>query len=78
MRWVHIVLIAALVVAILIFALQNLESVTVSFLGFRFAAPLAIQVAIVYLLGMISGGSAWSLVRWAWQGARQQPDVTGT
>jgi hypothetical protein len=41
MRWVNIGVIVALVAVILIFALQNLESVTMSFLGFRISAPLA-------------------------------------
>ena len=38
MRWVNIGVIIALVAVILIFALQNLESVTMSFLGFRISA----------------------------------------
>ena len=33
MRWFHITVIAVLAIAILIFALQNLQSVTVAFLG---------------------------------------------
>jgi uncharacterized integral membrane protein len=76
MRWVHTIVIVAFVAAILIFALQNLQSVTVAFLGFRISAPLAFQVIVIYLLGMISGGSAWALMRWAWRGARP-PQVTG-
>ena len=39
MRWVNIGVIVALVAVIVIFALQNLESVTMSFLGFRISAP---------------------------------------
>jgi hypothetical protein len=35
MRWLHIVVIALFVVATCIFAIQNLEVVTLSFLGFR-------------------------------------------
>ena len=41
MRWIHMALIATLVAAMLIFALQNLQSVTISFLGLRMSAPLA-------------------------------------
>ena len=70
MRWFHTTVIAVLAVAILIFALQNLQSVTVAFLGFSITAPLAVVFIVVYLLGMATGGSAWSLVRWAWQGSR--------
>ena len=42
MRWFHIIVIAVLAIAILIFALQNLQSVTVDFLGFSLSAPLAV------------------------------------
>jgi putative membrane protein len=71
MRWVHTGVIVAFVAATLIFAFQNLESVTMSFLGFRISAPLAVVVAVVYLLGMATGGSVWALMRWAWQGQKE-------
>jgi putative membrane protein len=71
MRWFHIVLIAVLAIATLIFAVQNFQSVTVSFLNFRVSAPLALLVAVIYLLGMVTGGSLWALIRWAWEGSQQ-------
>ena len=70
MRWLHITVVAAVAIAFLIFALQNLQLVTAAFLGFSFTAPLAVLFVVVYLLGMATGGGAWSLVRWAWQGSR--------
>ena len=73
MRWVNIGVIVALVAVIVIFALQNLESVTMSFLGFRISAPLAVVAVVLYLLGMATGGSVWALMRWAWQGRRETP-----
>ncbi len=72
MRWVHIAIIAVLAIAFVIFALQNLQSVSVAFLGFGITAPLAVLFVVVYMLGMATGGSAISLVRWAWQGSREQ------
>ncbi|MDQ8732606.1 hypothetical protein [Bradyrhizobium sp. LHD-71] len=71
MRWVYIAVVALFAIATLIFALQNLQSVTMSFLGFRVSAPLAALVAVIYVLGMATGGSAWALVRWAWRGSKQ-------
>ena len=71
MRWFHMTLIAIFVVAILIFAAQNLQSVTVSFLNFRVGAPLAVLIALIYLLGMITGGSLWALIRWALEGSKR-------
>ena len=70
MRWFHITVIVVLAIVFLIFALQNLQAVTVAFLGFSFTTPLTVLFIVVYLLGMATGGSAWSLVRWAWQGSR--------
>ena len=67
----NIIVIAILAIVILIFAFQNLQSVTVSFLGFSITASLAVLFVIVYLLGMATGGSVWALIRWAWQGSRQ-------
>jgi len=71
MRWLHLTVTAALVVVILIFAVQNLQRVTVSFLHFQLTAPLALQVIVIYVLGMLTGGSAWALLRWVWAGATQ-------
>jgi lipopolysaccharide assembly protein A len=71
MRWINAIVVAVLVAAILIFAVQNFQITTVSFLNFRISAPLALLVALVYLLGMITGGSVWALVRWAMEGTRQ-------
>lgn len=71
MRWLNTATIIILGAAILIFAFQNLENVTLSFLGFRVTAPLAVQIIIVYLLGMATGGSAWALIRWAWRGPQE-------
>ena len=70
MRWLHISVVAVVAIAFLIFALQNLQLVTAAFLGFSFTAPLAVLFVVVYLLGMATGGGAWSLVRWAWQGSK--------
>jgi uncharacterized integral membrane protein len=65
MRWLHIVVIALFVLATCIFAIQNLEVVTLSFLGFIISAraPLALLVAIFYLLGMATGSSLFALLR---------------
>ena len=71
MRWMYVAVIAVLALVTLIFALHNFQSVTVSFLRLQFASPLALLVIVVYVLGMATGGSAWALVRWAWQGSRE-------
>jgi len=47
MRWFHISVIALFIAATLLFAVQNFEMVTMSFLGFSARAPLALLVAVV-------------------------------
>jgi putative membrane protein len=49
--------------ATLVFGMQNFEAATASFLGFTVRAPLAVLTAIVYLLGALSGGSVFALIR---------------
>lgn len=63
MRWLYLTLIVLFVLAMIIFAVQNLEQVTMSFLGFRLRAPLALVSAIVYLVGAVTGGSFYALLR---------------
>ena len=63
MRWIHIAVIALFVAVIIIFVFQNGAPVTMSFLGFSVRAPLAVLAAIVYLLGAVTGGSLFALLR---------------
>jgi lipopolysaccharide assembly protein A len=70
MRWFHLAVIALFVVATIIFAVQNLGIVTVSFLGFSASMPLALLVVIIYVLGMATGSSLWALLRKSYQGSR--------
>ena len=70
MRWIHIAVIVLFAAVILIFAAQNFEIVTMSFLSLNARVPLALLVAIVYVLGMATGGSLWSLLRRSIEGSR--------
>jgi putative membrane protein len=63
MRYVHVAIIVVFVAVTVIFALQNLQSVTMSFLGYSVRMPMALQALVIYLLGMATGGSLWSLLR---------------
>jgi len=44
--------------------------VTMSFLGLSIRAPLALLAAVAYILGAISGGSLFALLRKSVQGSR--------
>ena len=67
MRWLHIAVVVIFAAAILIFIGQNLEMVTMSFLGFSARTPLALLAALAYVLGMATGGSLWSLLKRSFQ-----------
>jgi lipopolysaccharide assembly protein A len=71
MRWVHLTVIVVLAIAMLIFAIQNFQSVTVEFLRLSLAAPFALLAAVIYLLGMATGGSIWALVRRSVEGSQR-------
>lgn len=70
MRWVHLFIIVLFAAAVVIFVVQNFAIVTMSFLGFGARAPLALLVALVYVLGMATGGSLWSLLRRSLHGSK--------
>ena len=63
MRWLYLTIIILLAVATLVFGIQNRELTTMSFLGFSVRAPLAMLIAIIYLLGAVTGGSLFALLR---------------
>lgn len=73
MRYVFLALIILFLALIATFAFQNLQSVTVAFLGLQLTAPLAIMVALVYLLGMATGGSLFSFLRYSIHKATSKP-----
>jgi lipopolysaccharide assembly protein A len=63
MRWLNIIVVALFAIATLLFAIQNFQIVTLSFMGFSARAPLALLVAIIYVLGMATGGGLFALLR---------------
>jgi len=70
MRWFYLAVIITFVVATLIFAAQNFQIVTMSFLGISARTPLALLVVVVYLLGTVTGSSLLALLRRSVEGAR--------
>jgi uncharacterized integral membrane protein len=72
MRWIHLCVIVLFAAAAIIFALQNLEIVTMTFLGFSARVPLALLAVIMYLLGAVSGGSLLALLRRSYEGSKRR------
>jgi putative membrane protein len=70
-RWVYLAIVVLIVAATLIFALQNLQMVSVAFLASAISAPLALLIFVVYVLGAVTGGSLYALLRKSLQGSRR-------
>jgi lipopolysaccharide assembly protein A len=70
MRWLHLIIVVLFALATAVFAFQNLQTVTLAFLGFSVGAPLALLVVIIYVLGMVTGGSLFALIRRSIAGSR--------
>ncbi len=73
MRWFHIAVIVLFAAATLLFAVQNFETVTISFFRMNFSLPLAVQTLVAYLLGAATGGSLFALLRRSYAGSKGGP-----
>ena len=70
MRWVYLIVVILFAAAAVIFVFQNVGVVTMSFLGLSIRAPLAVLAAVAYILGAVTGGSLFALLRKSVQGSR--------
>lgn len=70
MRWLYLAIIIVLAVATLVFAVENMEAVSLDFVWFSVRTPLAFLVVAVYVVGMVTGSSVWGLIRRSVRGAR--------
>jgi uncharacterized integral membrane protein len=76
MRWFYLALVVLFAAATIVFALQNFEIVTMSFLGWNLRVPLALLVGVVYLLGAATGRSLFALLRRSYEGSRRSMMVS--
>jgi uncharacterized integral membrane protein len=76
MRWFHLTVVILFAAATIVFAAQNFQFVTVSFLRISAQTPVAFLFAVIYLLGAATGGSLLALLRRSIEGARQRTAVT--
>jgi lipopolysaccharide assembly protein A len=70
-RWLYLAIVIVFVAALIIFVVQNTQSVDIAFLTLGVTLPLAVLVFIVYLLGALSGGSLYALLRRSVAGSRR-------
>jgi lipopolysaccharide assembly protein A len=70
MRWLYLAIVVLFVLALIIFVFQNTESVSISFLALGVTLPVAVLAFIVYVLGALTGGSLYALLRRSVAGSR--------
>lgn len=63
MRYVYIGLIVVFTAIVVLFKFQNLETATVSLFSASVTLPVSILVFGIYVLGMLTGGCVYSLLR---------------
>ena len=68
MRYVQAILLLVFLGALGIFALQNMNTITVQFTTVKVTAPLALVSVVIYLLGMLTG---WTVVAFLSRSVRQ-------
>jgi uncharacterized integral membrane protein len=71
MRWVYLAVVVLFVAATIMFAAQNHDVTTVSFLRMSIQMPTALLVVVAYLLGAVTGGSLFALLRRSIHGSRR-------
>jgi uncharacterized integral membrane protein len=72
MRYVYIALIVAVTALVLVFKVQNLETVTLAFFSVRLTLPVSILVILIYVLGMLTGSMVTSVLRGWVKGASRE------
>jgi lipopolysaccharide assembly protein A len=70
-RWLYLAIVVVFVAALIIFVFQNTESVSVSFLSWAIDSPIALVVVVIYVLGALTGGSLYGLLRRSVAGVRR-------
>lgn len=73
MRYVYIGLIVAFTALVVLFKFQNLETVTVSLFSASMTLSVSTLVMLIYVLGMLTGGSLFALIRGLIRRARRTP-----
>jgi len=73
MRYVYMALIICAAGLVILFKFQNLEAVTISLFSGSMTLPTSVLVLLIYVLGMLTGGSLIALMRSWVHGATRRP-----
>ena len=73
MRYIYMALIVSAAAIVILFKFQNLEAVTLSLFAATVTLPVSVLVLLIYILGMVTGGSLLALMRSWVHGATRRP-----
>ena len=73
MRAFYAIVLLLFLAAIVVFAVQNMEEITVKFMGGSWEIRLAVLFGGVYLLGMLSGWTVVGLVKKSLKRVTERP-----
>lgn len=63
MRILKTSVLIVLAIALIVFSIQNMESVRLSFLIWHLEIPLSFASVLMYILGAVSGGIVFSILK---------------
>ncbi len=73
MRFLQAVIFLALLLAIGVFAVQNTGLITINFLTWNLAQPVALVTVAIYIMGMLSGWSMLAFMRRSLRKVTERP-----
>jgi len=74
MRYIYFIILVLLLAAVVVFAVQNHEVVTVRFLNNSVSSSMPLLIGAVYLLGMLSGWTVVGFLRHSLRKVAKRPD----
>jgi uncharacterized integral membrane protein len=63
MRFLYIAIVVVIFAIVILFNIQNVESVNVSLFNVSITMPTWLMVYLVYIAGMLTGGLVWDFLR---------------
>jgi putative membrane protein len=74
MRFIYLIILVLLLAAVVVFAVQNNETVTLRFLNSSVSSSMPLVIAAVYLLGMLSGWTVIGFLRYSFRRVARRPE----
>jgi lipopolysaccharide assembly protein A len=72
MRFVYLLILLLVLAAVVVFAVQNNETITIQYLDQTISCTLPLLVGIVYLAGMVTGWTVLGLLRRSLRGMTER------